>query len=395
MAGQIIAKGDNKWLVRVFRGRDSETGKKKYFSKQIYGTKKDAQKFLNKTLREIDLGTFVETTTLTVSEYLDQWLKTINSRVRERTYEWYKDLLGWYVRPIIGNKKLSDIRPFDIQLIYTNLQERGLSAKTIRHTHVTLSNAFKQAVSWQMIARNPCEPVKAPKVVRKEMNTLSQDEAEKFLVAARGDKWGIVLFIAITTAMRPSEYLALQWKDVDLEQGTISIKRSVHWRRGGGWYFADTKTSRSRRSLILPYSVIQMLREHKRKQLEERLQLGAAYQNNDLVFATSEGTPLMHRNLHRRHFQPTLKRAGLSEKIRIYDLRHTCSTLLLVAGENPKVISERLGHSSVAFTLDIYSHVLPSMQQAAADKLEKLFFSKSDTPATHQEEKGNLSVARK
>lgn len=345
MAGQIITKGDRKHLVRVFLGRNPKTGKKKYFNKQINGTKKDAQRFLNKTLREIDLGTFVEPTFLTVDEFLDQWLKSVvKSRVRERTFIWYEDLLKWYVKPEIGDKKLCDVRPFDVQAIYAKLQDKGLSAKTIRHTHVTLSSAFKQAVDWQMITRNPCELIKPPKVERKEMNTLSLEEAGKFLEAAKEDRWGIILLIAITTAMRPSEYLALQWKDVDLEKGTISIKRSVHWRRGGGWYFAETKTSRSRRSLTLPFSAVQMLREHKRKQLEERMKLGAGYQNNDLVFATSEGTPLMHRNLHRRHFKPTLKRAGLSEKIRIYDLRHTCSTLLLADGENPKVISERLGH---------------------------------------------------
>ena len=145
-------------------------------------------------------------------------------------------------------------------------------------------------------------------------------------------------------------------------------------RKGGGWYFSEPKTPRSRRNIPLPASVLQALVGYKRQQAETRLKAGKEYQNNDLVFATSEGTPLMLRNIIRRHFRPTLKRAGLPETLRLYDLRHTCATLLLSAGVHPKVASERLGHSSVILTMDVYSHVLPSMQQDATEKLERILF---------------------
>jgi integrase len=179
--------------------------------------------------------------------------------------------------------------------------------------------------------------------------------------------------------MRPEEYLGLQWKDIDFQNGTVTVQRVVVWRSKIGWYFSEPKTPRSRRSIPIPGSIVNSIVEHKRRQLEERLKSGQMYQNNDLVFATSAGTPLLQRNIVRRHFKPILKRAGLSESLRLYDLRHSCATLLLAANENPKVVAERLGHASIRMTMDVYSHVLPSMQKAATDKLEAMLFKKVGT----------------
>ena len=152
------------------------------------------------------------------------------------------------------------------------------------------------------------------------------------------------------------------------------MRRTLVWRKGGGWYFGEPKTSRSRRTIPIPRSLVNELADHRRKQVESRLRKGADYQNNDLVFASGEGTPILLRNLVRRHFQPVLTHARLSPTLRLYDLRHSCATLLLSAGENPKVVSERLGHASIVLTLDTYSHVLPSMQQAATEKLERILY---------------------
>ena len=175
--------------------------------------------------------------------------------------------------------------------------------------------------------------------------------------------------------MRPEEYLALQWQDVDFNRGVVTVRRALVWpRKGAGWTFTEPKTARSRRSIPLPASVTAALASHKRQQAAERLKAGAEYQNHDLVFASQEGTPIMMRNLLRRHFKPILKRAKLPDTFRLYDLRHSCATLLLAANEHPKVVSERLGHASVTLTLDTYSHVLPTMQQAATEKLESILF---------------------
>ena len=380
MVGQIISRGERTWVVRVFLGRDSVIGKRRYYNHTIKGTKKDAQKYLNGVLREIDLGTFVEPSAILLDEYLDKWRESVTKqRVRAGTYIWYQDLLRLHVRPLLGKKTLSDIRPFDVQSVYANMQERGLSAKTVRYAHVVLSSSLKQAVKWRMLQQNPCDLVELPRQIQREMQALSPEEAARFLEVAATDKWSIIFNLALATGMRPEEYLGLQWKDVDLQNGGLTVQRALIWQSKEGWHFSEPKTPRSRRNIPVPPSVLRGLIEHKRKQAEHRLKKGQEYQNYDLVFATSEGTPLLRRNLVRRHFKPLLKLAGLDESIRLYDLRHSCATLLLAANENPKVVSERLGHGSITITMDTYSHVLPSMQRTASDKLENILFKKTGT----------------
>lgn len=206
-----------------------------------------------------------------------------------------------------------------------------------------------------------------------EMNYFTPEETGRFLQAAKDDKYFAVFLVAIETGMRPEEYLGLQWKDVDFDNKVLSVRRAVVICKGGGFIFTEPKTKKSRRSTPLSNSVINALKTHRRHQLEERLKLGGSYRNFDLVFASEIGTPLLHQNLTRRHFKAIRDKAKLP-KIRLYDLRHTTATLLLSAGENPKVVSERLGHASIVLTLDTYSHVLPTMQKDATDKIEKLMF---------------------
>jgi integrase len=374
MAGQIIKRGEKTWVIRVFAGRDGN-GKRRYLNKTIKGNKKDAETYLNTLLASISAGTFVEPVKLTVDEYLDRWLVNVaKARLRERTYYDYSEKLGRYVRSHIGRLKLADVRPLDVQAIYTAMGERGLSPRTIRYTHAILSSTFKQAVRWNMLARNPCEAVELPRMERKEMQALSPEEVGRFLTQSTMDEYGVLFAFAIATGMRPEEYLALKWSDIDLESRTSIVTRTLVWRKGGGWYFGEPKTTRSRRTVTFPESIAKGLRTHRSRQVKTKLRLGSSYLAENLVFATLQGTPVNLRNLTQRHFKPILTRAGLSESLRLYDLRHTCASLLLGANEHPKIVSERLGHASITLTLDTYSHVLPSMQQAASDKLERILY---------------------
>ena len=225
-----------------------------------------------------------------------------------------------------------------------------------------------------MLSRNPAELVELPRQGRKEMRSLTPMQAADFLRAAAKDRWGVLFAFALATGARPEEYFGLQWKDVDFESGVVTVPRALIRRKGGGWYFGEPKTARSRRSIPLPASTLRSLVEHRRAQAEERLRLGPDYHQHDLVFATTEGGPLMLGNLKRRHFRAILERANLPTDFCLYDLRHSCATLLLAAGEHPKVVSERLGHASVTLTLDVYSHVLPTMQEEASRKLEKMLY---------------------
>ena len=371
--GKVFEREKGIWYARV--SLTDPSGKRRQIWRKGEN-KSHAKELLKELLGKIDEsdGTFIEGEKLMLNEYLDRWLDAAaRPRLAERTFIDYKDLLTRYVRHEIGNTKLAKVNALMIQKLYSDMQARGLSPRVVRYTHAVLSSALKQAVKWGLLMRNPASLVELPKQTRKEMQALSPDDAAKFLEAAKDDRWGIVFALALMTGMRPEEYLGLQWKDIDFDQGIVTIQRTLVWRRkGGGWYFGEPKTNRSRRNIPIPFSLVSALRDHKRYQAEQRMKAGPNYHALELVFATPDGGPLMPQNLYRRHFKPILKRAGLSPTIRMYDLRHSCATLLLAADINPKVVSERLGHSTVTLTLDVYSHVLPSMQKEATDRLESL-----------------------
>lgn len=386
--GQIEPRGDDCYRIKVFTGYEQdEMGRLKrcYHSETIHGTKKEAERRLTMLLNELDRGTFIKETKETLNQYLDRWLAVAaKPRVSPSTYADYVWLLKTYVRPVLGKKRLAQVKPVDIQALYTAMLEKGLSARTVRYTHSVLRSALGQAVRWQIIAQNPTQYVDLPRNDHKEMKCLQPLQARRFLEVAQGSPYYALFVIAITTGMRPGEYLALRWEDVNLETGTISVRRSLVTRRtkraqGGSepwWQFKEPKTPKSRRTIKLPPGAVQVLKAHRAAQAAQRLAAGPEWQDLDLVFAGEHGQPLDRHNLVRRHFKPLLTMAGLPDSIRLYDLRHTCATLLLAAGENPKVTSERLGHASVNMTLGTYSHVLPDMQQGAAAKLEAMLFRK-------------------
>lgn len=308
-----------------------------------------------------------------LDQYLDKWLASSKQKVAGRTYQDYVNILRLHVRPPLGKKKLSALRPLDIQELVDNLQEKGLSARTVRHAHAILYRALQQAVKWRILVNNPASAVDLPKQIRKEMKALTPEQAKKFLKACEKDRFGLVFELALISGMRPEEYLALQWPDLDFKQNTVTVQRVIVWER---WtkekYFAEPKTSKSRRAIPLPSYLMKKLDRHRKQQLAHKLKMGEKYNNeHNLVFTSEIGTPVSIRNLQRRHFKPLLVDAELPD-IRLYDLRHSCATLLLAAGENPKVVSERLGHASIVLTLDIYSHVLPTMQKSATEKLTQI-----------------------
>lgn len=326
MAGQIISRGKRTWLVRIYLGRD-ENGKRKYLNKTIHGTKKEAQAWLSATLRDRDLGVAVRPAQQTLNEYLDRWLESAaKARVRPKTFAGYQDVLRRYVRPELGGRPLSKITPVEIQALYNRLSESGLSPRTIQYTNMILKQAYKQAIQWRLLAFNPCDGVSLPRQVRHEMKVLSPDQARRFLAVARQDRYGPLFELALTTGLRPSEYAALKWSDLDLERGVVSINRSIEFLPGGGWRFAENKTNRSRRTVKLLPSVVRALAEHRVRQEAEREAAGERWADHGLVFTNETGGPLDRHNLARRNLRRILEAAGLP-RIRLYDLRHTAATL--------------------------------------------------------------------
>jgi integrase len=366
--GQIIARGDRRWLIRVYLGRDHETKKRNYHNRTVRGSMREAQAYLTKKLRERDLGRDLEGAKVTLNEYLDRWLETaVKPRVRQKTWRDYADILRRYIRPGLGDGVLASMRPLEIQTTYQGMIERGLSPRTVRYTHAVLRSALRQALQWRLLLETPVDGVKIPQQLRGEMRSLTVEQARAFLRAALATRHGPVLAVALTTGMRPSEYLALKWQDLDWTRQTASVVRSVR-RLDGRWCFSDTKRSRSRRPIRLQSWIVTLLRNLRTKASEQDLYPEA----HDLVFRTQLGQPISADYLAKK-FRSILDAAGVP-RMRLYDLRHSAATIALAAGVSPKVVSEQLGHASTAFTLDTYAHVLPHMQDEAAARVEAMLF---------------------
>ena len=379
MAGQIIKCGTRRYQVRIFDGYD-ENGKRIYRNKQIRGTRKNAETYLAHALIAKDLGALVKQPSMTLGAYLDKWLEFVRTRVSRRTGDGYAALLERYIRKPLGRKRLDTLESMEIQTVYSKMLApkpigSGVGARVVRHTHAVLHNALEQAVAWKKITSNPCArpAVVLPKVKTEELTVLSQDDAATFLNVAATMSHGFLFEFALLTGMRPEEYLALQWPDIDFERATAMVQR-VLIRYEKSWTFEEPKTPTSRRPVSLPATLVHKLAAHKRAQAEQRLRVGASWQAHDLVFCGRHGLPLSIPNITYRYFRPLLEKAKLPH-MRLYDLRHSHATLLLIAGEHPKVVSERLGHASIRITMDTYSHVLPNMQERTATQLEKTFYS--------------------
>lgn len=370
---KLIDKGNDKYMVRVFLGRD-ENGKTKYHNKVIKG-KKEAQAYLAKMTNKKNEGTIADSGKIKIAEHMKTWLETVvKNRVREKTYLDYRDRVRLYITPAIGNVRIDRLKPEQIQVLYNDMIERGLSPRTVRYTHTILRNSLQQAVKWERIYRNPADLVDLPRQKKQEMQSLSPEQAALFMDATAFSPFKALFSLLLTSGMRPGEALGLKWDDIDFKGKKVTVNRSLTRTKGGGWTLEEPKTARSRRSIPLPSSVIADLKEHRNRQREKIIEAKQGkYNNQDFIFAAENGEPMHENHIYNRHFKPILKKAGLRD-IRLYDLRHSCATLLLSAGENPKVVSERLGHASIVLTLDTYSHVLPDMQQGASDKLEAMLF---------------------
>ena len=366
MAGQIIKRGERNFIVRVYLGRDTN-GKRDYLNQTVRGSKKDAQALLNKLLRDKDMGTLLEPSRESLNDYLDRWLEDVaKPRLGASSYSDYERLLRYYVRPELGAIALQKLSVIDIQKVYAGMQARRLSPRTVQYTHRVFKNALEQAVKWRILIHNPAQYAELPKQVRREMHFMSDDEAKRFLTAARTSPLYAFFTLMVSTGLRPSEALALRWADVDLKRHAVRITRTVK-RIKGMWLFEEPKTKKSRRVVDYPVSLNDVLLAHRVKQTE-------LTGESELVFATLDGTPLHEKNILVRDYRPLLTAAGLPKEMRLYDLRHTHASLSLLAGVHPKVVSERLGHSSIVITLDTYSHVIPSLQRESADKLDAVLF---------------------
>ncbi len=377
MRGHIRKRGST-YAVVVYLGM--EDGKKRY-RWETSRTKKEAEARLAEVLRQVQQGLPVEPSALTLGEWLNTWLAEYveaSSRKRQRTKETYRHIARNHLTPALGRFRLRDLRPGVIQAYYARKREQGLSDATLSLHHVVLSGALKAAVNDGLLAYNPLQRVtERPQPRPPEMQTWTAAEARRFLEAA-GDhspQAHALFALALDTGARKGELLGLRWEDVDLGAGLVRIRRTMI-RSGPEPVFGPLKNAKGGeggRMVELHPETVAALKRNRVAQAEQKLRAGPAYHDRGLVFAKEDGHPLDLFNLGERWLDPIIKAAGV-RRIRFHDLRHTCATLLLQAGVNPKVVQERLGHKDVTTTLNRYSHVLPGMQKEATRRLGSLLY---------------------
>jgi integrase len=317
----------------------------------------------------MDSGAYIEPAKTTVAAFLERWLSHMASQVAPRSHERYAEIARKNIAPLLGNALLTKLRPEQISAAYAKALASGrvdgrggLSPRTVHHMHRILRQALEQAVSWRILARNAADAVRPPRVERGTMETYDLAETAALLEAARGTRMLVPTMLAVLCGLRRGEILALRWQHIDSDQGQIAVSQSVE-QTSAGLRFKETKSGRAR-TVALSATVVAQLRAHRARQAEELLRLGIPLRPETLVVARPDGEPIQPRSLT-HEWQKLAARRGL-RRIRFHDLRHAHATHLLASGVHPKIASERLGHSSVGITLDLYSHVTRGMQVDAA-----------------------------
>ncbi len=364
--GSITRRKSGGWsaqyVVYTSEGRKRRT---------LYGkTRAEVAAKLSKALADREGGLVFDAGNLTVGEYLDRWLShSVRDTVRQKTYERYESIVRVHLGPALGGIKLKALTPDHVRGLYRDRLDSGLSPRSVLHIHRTLSKALKQATDDGLIPRNAASSVKPPQPRREEMQPLSRDQVRVFLETVKGDRMEALYVLAVTAGLRQGELLALKWEDMDLEgeYPTLQVRRSLSETRGRRSFEAP-KSGRGRH-LRLSRRAVSALRAHRKRQLEERMQKVGLWEDHSLIFPSEVGTPMSGRNLYRA-FKIRVKRAALPQTLRFHDLRHTCATLLLRQGVNPKFVQELLGHADISLTLNTYSHVLPDMGDAAAGGMD-------------------------
>jgi integrase len=377
--GHVRRRGKG-WAYAIDVGVDPATGKRKQDQRSGFATERAALNAMRAALGQVERGTFVAEEASTLAAFVrDEWLPGRSAAVRASTWASYRDALEGRVLPRIGALRLDRVTPRHVGELYAELltsggrDERrgpGLSARTVAYTGMILTRVFGDAVKRGLIVRNPAEHVERPKVRDVEMSWWSVTEARAFLAHVEGDRFEGLWKLLLTTGMRRGEALGLRWDDVDLDAGRLAVRRALV-TVGYRVEWSEPKTDASRRVVALDPATVDALRGHRRRQLEERLALGAGYRDENLVFPQVTGERL-HPDYVSKTFDRLVKAAGVP-RIRLHDLRHTAATTMLEQGVPLKVVTERLGHSSTRITADLYQHASETMQDDAAAKLGTAF----------------------
>jgi len=367
MRGSIRSKGKNSWQLQIYTGPGPDGKPRRHFE-TVRGRKGDAQRRLTELLSSLDKGVYTPPGRVTVAEHLHQWLDGyVKTNCSIRTLDAVQSIAEHHLIPALGHIQLKQLHPQAIQAYYGKECEK-LSSRTVHYYHRILSQSLKYAVRQGYLGRNPCELVDPPSPHKKPMRTLTPSELEALLDNASSNQFYPVIYTAVSTGLRQAELLGLTWRSIDLDFLSISVNQVLYKRRGV-CQFNEPKTSHSRRRVSMTPKLAIYLRGYRLERECLYRELGKELTLDDLVFAHVEGKPI-DPSVLTHNFARIVKRTGL-ENVRFHDLRHTFASLMLLRGAKPKVISEALGHSSVAFTMDTYSHIIEGMQEEAMALLDE------------------------
>ncbi len=368
--GSISQRPDGLWRGRVMVGRRLD-GKPNV--RDVYArTRGECQRKLDELRRSAASGTLVDPAAgrESVAAFLARWLEAIEGTIRPSTLARYRVNVNNHLIPALGHHKLTALKPEHLVALYAQKRKNGLAPRTVKYLHTTIKLALAMALKWGAIPRNVATVVDPPKVPRSEITPPTPEQVGHLLdtADARGDRFAPLWTVAVYSGFREGELLGMKWDDVDFAAGTISARRTLLGAAKCVPQFGEPKTARSRRTITLAEDAIAALRRQRARQAEDKL-AATYYADYGLVFATESGTPLLARNVV-RSFKLALERAELPKTIRVHDLRHSAATLMLAAGVHPKTASERLGHTSVTITMDLYTHAVKGLDADAATRMQ-------------------------
>lgn len=387
MRGYIRKQGKNSYRITISLGKNPVTGKYEKYQETVRGKKADAEARLAELITQLEKGINIKPEKLTFGEFLDKWLADYGrSNLADSTLRGYANIINLHIKPELGNIPLAKLQPAHLRDFYTKLLREGrkdnkktvgrqLSPTSVLQVHRVIHNALNHAVKWELIHRNVADAVDPPRKADKEVRVLGRDEAARLLEALRDTYLYLPTLISLTTGLRLGEVLGLTWDDVDLERKTITVsqvqklKRRTTREETNTLEFGPPKTAKSRRTIAIPDVLVEALKQHRLEQKKNKLAFGPAYQDNGLVCCWPDGSPIHNFTLGSR-FRTLARRAGFP--ISFHALRHTHASLLLSAGEDLKLVSDRLGHTTIRVTADIYGHLTEGRQREAAKKIDEL-----------------------